>query len=102
MWNPIYSLHYIHIGNNYATAGNIGLVGHTLYNHWYGAVAISGLILLVAMVGSIVLTVDFCYHDVSFVVTYNTTELLENKIKYINYLPIDRRNKHIFYYDDPK
>lgn len=100
--NPIYSLHYKDILSFSHTACNINYIGHALYNYCYKYIAVAGLILLVAMIGSIVLTVDFSYHEDNSIIIYNTTGTLEGKLTYVSYSPVERQNKHIFLYDNPK
>ena len=99
---PIYSLHYKDILGSMSNNTNLSCIGHALYNSMPELLLIAGLLLLVAMIGSIVLTVDFRYHEANSVVTYNTTESLEGKITYSSHLPMDGQNKSIVDYDYPK
>lgn len=54
----------------------------------------AGLILLIAMIGSIVLTVDFVYHTYKFNGIYSDTKL---KNKYLIYLGAKESKKNINY-----
>lgn len=60
---------YIYIVSHYNWAeiivdsSNINRLGHILYNHYFYFVIFAGLILLLAMVGSIALTVEYDYHQ---------------------------------------
>jgi hypothetical protein len=44
---------------------NLYLLGDVLFNNFSFSLILSGLILLVAMIGSILLTVDLSYHNIS-------------------------------------
>lgn len=63
---------------------NLYLLGDILYNSYSYLLIIAGLILLLAMVGSMMLTIDIYYHNVEIkkVQTYNSTRFLKNHITF--------------------
>lgn len=63
---------------------NLYLLGDILYNSYSYLLVIAGLILLLAMIGSMVLTIDIHYHNVEVkkVQTYSSTRFLKNHITF--------------------
>ena len=63
---------------------NLYLLGDILYNSYSYLLIIAGLILLLAMIGSMILTIDTHYHNVAVkkVQTYSSTRFLKNHITF--------------------
>lgn len=79
---------YLHLGlisNNLVWSySNLYLLGDILYNSYSYLLIIAALILLLAMVGSMVLTIDIHYHNVETKKSqvYNSTRFLKNHITF--------------------
>lgn len=58
----VFSNNFSVINNIFDSLNNIDVVGQALYNYYLSCVLLCGLILLVALVGSIVLTLKFTAH----------------------------------------
>ena len=85
MWNTFTNLNFLNdSGNNLGYdwvsqlyyKSNVGYIGYVLYNYYGHLVVLAALSLLISMIGSIVLTVNFEYRtdDVS-IVTFDKFEL---------------------------
>ena len=63
---------------------NLYLIGDLLYNSYNYFLIFAGLILLLAMIGSIVLTIDINYHNVKYkkIKAYNTTREIKTRISF--------------------
>ena len=68
------------------SSSNLYLIGDLLYNSYPFLLIYVGLILLFAMIGSIVLTVDSNYHNVQYkkVNNYYSTREMKNRITFWN------------------
>lgn len=66
------------------SSSNLHLLGDLLYNSYSYFLIFAGLILLLAMIGSMVLTVDFNYHIVQYkkVKNYNNVRELKSRISF--------------------
>lgn len=66
------------------SSSNLYLLGDLLYNSYNHLLIFAGLILLLAMVGSIVLTVDTNYHNTKYkkVKAFNTTRDIKSRISF--------------------
>jgi NADH-quinone oxidoreductase subunit J len=63
---------------------NLYLIGDLLFNSYSYLLVLVGLILLLAMIGSIILTIDIQYHNVKNkkIKYYNNTRLLKTRISF--------------------
>lgn len=59
----VYSNVYLYTNTLFDTLNNIDVIGQALYNYYLACVLLCGLILLVALIGSIVLTLKFNAHS---------------------------------------
>ncbi len=93
--NDLNFLTFTYISNNFLELGiisnnllwaksNLYLLGDILYNSYSYLLIVAGLILLLAMVGSMVLTIDIHYHNVEVkkVQIYSSTRFLKNHITF--------------------
>ena len=66
------------------SSSNLYLLGDLLYNSYSHLLIFAGLILLLAMLGSIVLTVDTNYHNTKYkkVKAFNTTRDIKSRISF--------------------
>jgi len=84
--------------NTITNKTNINFIGEVLYNHYYVYLWFAGLILLVAMIGSIVLTVDFDYHASRQEIIYSNTKSIDSCLIYITAhgeVPLKRETRNL-------
>lgn len=93
--NDLHFLSLTYLLNNFLELGlisynliwsysNLYILGDILYNSYSYLLIIAGLVLLLAMVGSMVLTIDIHYHNVETrkVQIYSSTRFLKNHITF--------------------
>ena len=76
------------------SSSNLYLIGDILYNGYSYMLIYAGLLLLLAMIGSMVLTVDSNYHNIKYkkVKNYMYTRELKNRISFWS-IPTSKSNK---------